>query len=55
MWLAIGLTGFPRLLIIYSYFYNYDDTYLPFVHYMVPPSDENPDSDIDETLAKVST
>jgi bifunctional apoptosis regulator len=52
MWVTIGLTSFPRLLIIYSYWYNYDDTYLPFVHYMIPPSDENPDSDIDETLAK---
>ncbi|XP_041362401.1 bifunctional apoptosis regulator-like [Gigantopelta aegis] len=38
LFLLFGLKDFPRTTLLYLYFFNYEDVFLPFVHFSTPQS-----------------
>ena len=36
LFLLFGLKDFPRTTLLYLYFFNYEDVFLPFVHFSTP-------------------
>ncbi|XP_051994020.1 bifunctional apoptosis regulator-like [Xyrauchen texanus] len=46
LFLLIGLRDFPRLTLLYMYLFDYDDTFLPFIHTCCPAHTNNTEQDV---------